>query len=242
MKENKGQIISIANLKGGVGKTTTAQNLGAGLKRSGKNVLFVDMDIRQNLTFALNGSDEYGSIYDLLQGADIKTAIQKTPSGDLIRGDFRLSNYDVPEEQYKEILKPLRSIYDYILIDTPPNNNTAVSAALAASDSVIIPVQANVFSVQGLFNEAETIKAYECEIAGVLVTNYEKRGTFKRDYLEAIREECAAENIKMFNTVIRKNVAIEKAQSESKNIFDYDSRSNGAKDYAEFVKEVLKNE
>lgn len=242
MKENKGRIISIANLKGGVGKTTTAQNLGAGLTRSGKKVLFIDMDIRQNLTFALNGSNDYRSIYDLLQGVEISTAIQKTSSGDLIRGDFGLSNDDVSEDDFKAILKPLRSIYDYILIDTPPNNNTAVSAALAASDSVIIPAQANVFSVQGLFNESETLKAFDCEIAGVLVTSYEKRGIFKRDFLQAIKEVCRAENIKIFDTVIRKNVAIEKAQSEGKNIFEYDSKSNGAKDYTEFVKEVLKNE
>lgn len=242
MRKNKGRIIAIANLKGGVGKTTTAQNLGAGLTRSGKKVLFVDMDIRQNLTFALNGSNECRSIYDLLQGAEISAAIQKTASGDLIRGDFELSNYDVSEDRFKAILEPLRSIYDYILIDTPPNNNTAVSAALAASDAVIIPAQTNIFSVQGLFNEIETIKAYECEIAGVLVTAYEKRGTFKKDFLEAIREECKAAGIKLYDTVIRKNVAIEKAQSENKSIFDYDSRSNGAKDYAEFVKEVLKNE
>ena len=124
MKENKGRIISIANLKGGVGKTTTAQNLGAGLTRSGKKVLFIDMDIRQNLTFALNGSNDYRSIYDLLQGVEISTAIQKTSSGDLIRGDFGLSNDDVSEDDFKAILKPLRSIYDYILIDTPPNTNT----------------------------------------------------------------------------------------------------------------------
>lgn len=249
MKGNKAKVISLVNLKGGVGKTTTAQNLGAELFREGKKVLFIDLDVQMNLSFVLKASGEYLSIYEVLRGADISKAIQKTEQGDLIRGDVRLSTLqEIPTDSLKNALKNVLNKYDYIIIDTPPRIDNLIINSLVCSEEVIIPCNTEVFSLQGILTEKELIENVKnkynqnLKINGILITNYEQRGSLNRQFKENIEKQAARIGTKVFRTPIRKNIAIKKAQALRTSVFEYDSRSNGAEDYRKFVEEFKENE
>ncbi len=249
MKGNKAKVISIVNLKGGVGKTTTAQNLGAELFREGERVLFIDFDTQQNLSFVLKASGEYLSIYDVLKGADIKEAIQKTEQGDLIRGDVRLSMLqDISTDSLKIALSKVLSNYEYIIIDTPPRIDNSVINALVCSNEVVIPCNTEIFSFQGILTEYELIERVKKEynkglkINGILLTNYEQRGALNKQFKESIENQAQRIGVKVYKTQIRKNIAIKKAQALRTNVFEYDSKSNGSEDYKKFVEEFKENE
>ena len=248
MKGNKAEIISLVNLKGGVGKTTTAQNLGAGLLKEGEKVLFIDLDTQQNLSYVLKASGKYLSIYDVLQGEDINKAIQKTEQGDLIRGDVRLSTLqNIPVDSLKVALDPVRSKYDYIVIDTSPRIDNLIMNALVSSEGVVLPCNTEIFSLQGILTENELIESIrnkfnpDLKIKGILITNYEQRGSLNKQLKEGIENQAERIGTKVFKTPIRKNIAIKKAQALKMNIFEYDPKSNGAEDYRNFVKEFKEN-
>lgn len=248
MKGNKAKVISSINLKGGVGKTTTIQNLGIGLRQEGKEVLFIDLDTQMNLSFVLRASGNVLSIYDVLNGADINKAIQKTEQGDLIRGDFKLSTLQgIPGDTLKKALGKLSKEYDYILIDTPPRTDNLTTNALIGSNEVIIPCNTDVFSLQGLLTEAEIIESMkrfnkDLSINGIVITQYEQRARINEQLRKSIEEQAEKIGTKVYKTPIRKNIAIKKAQALRSNIFEYDSRSNGAEDFRNLVKEFLENE
>lgn len=246
---NKAKIISSVNLKGGVGKTTTIQNLGAGLFWEGKKVLFIDLDVQQNLSFVLKASGEFQSIYEVLTGGPASEAIQSTLEGDLIRGDLRLAELQgIGRNALKEALKPVRAEYDYILIDTPPRIDNLIINALIASDEVIIPCNADIFSLQGILTEGELIADIKSKynpdlsINGVLITSYENRGNLNKQLKENIERQAARIGAPVYKTPIRKNIAIRKAQALRTSVFLYDSKSTGAEDYREFIKEFKENE
>lgn len=249
MKGNKAKVISLVNLKGGVGKTTTAQNLGAELFREGKKVLFIDLDVQMNLSFVLRASGEYLSIYEVLKGEDINKAIQRTKQGDLIRGDVRLSTLqEIPTTSLKLAISKVLNEYEYIIIDTPPRIDNIILNSLVASNEVIIPCNTEVFSLQGIFTEKELIENvrgkdnHDLKINGILITNYEQRGALNKQFKESIESQAQRIGVKVYRTPIRKNIAIKKAQALRTNIFEYDSKSNGAEDYREFVEEFKENE
>jgi len=248
MKGNEAKIISSINLKGGVGKTTTIQNLGIGLQQEGKKVLFIDLDVQRNLSFVLGASGNTLSVYDVLSGADINEAIQTTEQGDLIRGDFKLSTLQgIPGDSLKKALSKLKKEYDYILIDTPPRTDNLTNNALIASNEVIIPCNTDVFSLQGLLTEIEVIegmKKYNQDLSvnGIVITHYEQRARINEQLRKSIESQAEKLGVKVYKTPIRKNIAIKKAQALRTNIFEYDSRSNGAEDYRNLVKEFLENE
>lgn len=248
MKGNKAQVISLVNLKGGVGKTTTAQNLGSELFKQGERVLFIDLDIQTNLSYVLKASGEYVSIYDVLKGEDINKAIQKTEQGDLIRGDFNLSQILVLEEgALKKAIDPVLNQYDYIIIDTPPRLDNFVINALVASNEVIMPCNTEVFTIQGLFSEIAIIDSIKnkynqnLKINGILITNYEQRGLLNKQLKEGIEQQAQRLGIRVYKTPIRKNIAIKKAQAMRKSVLEYDPKSNGSEDYKNFVKEFKEN-
>ncbi len=245
------QIISIANQKGGVGKSTTAHALGAGLHLKGYKVLLVDLDPQGNITYTAGADNKQNTAYELLTGrATIKEVIQETQQGDIIPAGRGLTRLDLElnttgkEYKLKEILEPLRMNYDYIIIDTPPALGLLTINALTASDSIIITAQADIYSLQGIGQLHETIEAVKkycnpaLHLQGILLTRYSPRAVLSRDMGEMI--EATASQIKTFvyKTVIRECISLKEAQASKQDIFTYAPKSNASKDYLSFIGEL----
>lgn len=245
-------IITVATKKGGAGKTTTAHTLAHGLYHRGYKTLLIDLDQQANAT--LNSGidkDAEGIITSLefMQGK--ANAIKHTNSVDVIPANNMLSLantifVDVGKEyKLKEALEPLQSVYNYIVIDTPPTMEILTINALAASNDVIIPVQANMFNVQGiaeLKQVIEMVKKYcnpQLNIAGLLLTRYNARATLHKDVKSILEDIAKGLNTKLFTSAISQCVAIEEAQAEQQSILDYAPKSNGALQYNEFITEYL---
>lgn len=242
------EIVAIVNRKGGVGKTATAQALGAGLIRKGCSVLYIDLDSQTNLTYGL-GADAAGlSSMDVLTGeATAQDAIQHTPQGDVIAGAEALAGADAAidgtgkEYRLKEALEGLQ--YDYCIIDTPAALGTLTVNALTAADSVIIPVQAEVYSLQGIGQLSKTIEAvkkycnHDLYIRGILITRYNGRAIISRDMQSNLEEAAQQLKTRLYSTPIRECVSIKEAQAQQQDIYSYAPRSNAAKDYAAFIEE-----
>lgn len=249
-------VIAITNQKGGVGKSTTTHALGAGLAYKNFKVLFVDLDPQGNLSYAMKANSEKNlSSYNLLtEQATITEVIQHTPIGDIITAAPVLSRADIEldkvgkEYKLKEALFSVHDKYDFIIIDTPPALGILTVNALTAADGVIIPAQADVFSLQGigqLYNTIETVKKY-CNplltIKGVLLTRHNSRSILSRDLSDTISATAAKLNSKLFKTVIRENVAIKEAQASQQDIFTYAPKSNAVLDYSDFINEFIECE
>ena len=247
------EVVAIVNRKGGVGKTATAQALGAGLIKKKKKVLYIDLDSQTNLSYGL-GADINGlTSMEVLTGeAKAKDAIQKTEQGDVIPGTEALAGADAiidgtgKEYRLKEAIDGLQ--YDYIIIDTPAQLGTlAVNALTAATGGgVIIPVQADIYSLQGIGQLNKTIEAVKkyCNkdlyIRGILITRYNARAVISKDMQTNLQEAAEQLNTKLYSVPIRECVAIKEAQASQQDIFSYAPRSNAAKDYTAFIKEFMK--
>lgn len=246
------EIVAIINRKGGVGKTATAQALGAGLKAKGKKVLFIDLDSQANLTYGVGATSKQIDIMEVLTGEEeISDAVQHTKQGDIIAGSEALAAADKTivdtgkEYRLKEALNEISKDYDYIIIDTPAQLGTLTINALTAAHSVIIPVQAEVFSLQGIGQLNKTIEAVKkyCNkdlfIKGILTTRYNGRAVISKDMqanLKAIAEQL---NTKVYKTPIRECTAIKEAQASQMDIFSYAPKCNASLDYLSFVEEFL---
>ena len=242
------EVVAIVNRKGGVGKTATAQALGAGLIRKGCSVLYVDLDSQTNLTYGLGAAAGRLNSMDVLTGsAKAQDAIQRTPQGDVIAGSEALAGADTAidgtgkEYRLKEALEGLQ--YDYIIIDTPAQLGTLTVNALTAADSVVIPVQAEVYSLQGIGQLSKAIEAvkkycnHNLHIRGILITRYNGRAIISRDMLSNLEDAAAQLHTRLYSTPIRECVSIKEAQAQQQDIFSYAPRSNAAKDYAAFLDE-----
>lgn len=245
------EVIAIVNRKGGVAKTATAQALGAGLIKKKKNVLYIDLDSQGNLTSGLGASKEGLDSMDLLTGnAKAPEAIQKTPQGDVIAGTEALAGADTiidgtgKEYRLKEAISGLK--YDYIILDTPAQLGTLTINALTAANSAIIPVQADIDSLQGigqLNKTINTVKKYcnkDLYIRGILITRYLGRAVISRDMQSNLEEVAKQLNTKLYSTPIRECVAIREAKALQQDIYSYAPRSNAAKDYSAFIDEFMK--
>lgn len=242
------EVIAIVNRKGGVGKTATAQALGAGLLRKGCSVLYIDLDSQTNLTYGL-GADAAGlSSMDVLTGeATAQEAIQHTPQGDVIAGAEALAGADAAidgtgkEYRLKEALDGLQ--YDYCIVDTPAQLGTLTVNALTAADSVVIPVQAEVYSLQGIGQLSKAIEAvkkycnHDLYIRGILITRYNGRAIISRDMQSNLEKAAQQLKTRLYSTPIRECVSIKEAQAQQQDIYSYAPRSNAAKDYAAFIEE-----
>lgn len=245
-------IITVATKKGGAGKTTTAHTIAHGLYKRGNKVLLIDLDGQGNAT--LNSGidkDAEGLItsLDFMQGNT--NAIKHTNTIDIIPANNKLSLantvfVDVGKEfKLKEALEPLQSVYNYIVIDTPPTMEVLTINALTTSNDVIIPVQANVFNLQGIAELKQVIEMVQryCNpqltIAGLLLTRYNARATLHKDIKALLEDIAKTLNTKLFTTTISQCVAIEEAQAEQQSILDYAPKSKGALQYNEFIDEYL---
>lgn len=252
-----GKVIAISNQKGGVGKTTTAINLGASLAYLGHKVLLIDSDAQGNATSGLgiNKADvENRDIYSMLvDNVPITETICKTSRENLfvVPATINLAGaemelYTVPnrERLLKQAIAPIVEDYDYILIDCPPALGALTLNAFTASDSVLIPVQCEYYALEGLGQLWNTIRLVhqhfnkDLQIEGVLLTMLDARTNLGAEVVEEVRKYFKE---KVYDTIIVRNVRLSEAPSYGQAIIDYDSKSRGAELYLQLAKEVLAN-
>ena len=246
------KVITVLNQKGGVGKTTTAAALISGLASKGFKTVGIDLDAQRNLSMTMQADTKHKTALGVLTNqCTAEEAIQHTPQGDIIAAGKELASIDAiltgkgRENRLKEAIEPLGKKYKYVVIDTPPNIGTLVLAALIASDSIIITAEADIYSrtaLEDLTDNIQTVQASinpKLKVEGILLTRYNGRTNLAKYLREAFLEPAAELNTKVFNTVIRECNAVKEAHLMCKSIFDYDSKSNVAVDYAAFIKELL---
>ncbi len=249
------EIITIINQKGGVGKSTTANALGAGLHKRGYKVLYIDLDAQGNLSYSLKATGKDFTSLEVLTGKiTVSKVIINTNQGDIIPASPLLANADTlitetgKEYKLNEAIEPIKNNYDYIIIDTPPSLGILTINALATSNSVIIPVQADIYSLQGIGQFIQTMNAVkkycnkDLSIKGILATRYNKRANLTKDMTELLEDTAKSLNTKVFNTKIRECISIKEAQTVREDIYSYNPKSNASKDYSSFIDELLEME
>ncbi len=252
-----GRVIAIANQKGGVGKTTTAINLGASLAANDLHILVIDSDPQGNCSTGLGiekGSDRL-TIYDaLLLGRELAEIVVPTcveglnivpADKNLVGANIELVDADDRELRLRSRLAPVRGPYDFILIDCPPALDLLTLNAMVAADSVLIPIQCEFFALEGVSELMDTIERiresfhHPLKIEGVLLTMYDDRTNLTRSVAADLREFFKD---LVFRTVIPRSIRLAEAPSYGKPILLYDVRSRGAEAYIQLAKEILAND
>lgn len=247
-----GKIITIANQKGGVGKSTLTHLLANGLKHKGYSVLAVDLDPQGNLTYALNTDEPDISTYDLLTKKATAEQIRiQSEQADLLPANSNLSGLDLEiknvgkEYRLKNALKGMQTHYDYIIIDTPPTLSLLTVNALTASDYVLIPAQADIFSLQGLGQLYRTIQAVQeytnpdLHIGGIILTRHNPRTILGAEITQYLESTAKQLDTVVFNSRIREAVAIKEAQAQRTDFLSYASNSKAKQDVQHLISEIL---
>ncbi len=251
------KTITLSNQKGGVAKTTTSGALASGLSLRGFKVLAVDLDPQCNLSIA-SGADilRRKTLYDVFKGAaSVEEVIQKTELGyDLITGGLTLAGADMDftqtgrEYMLREALEAVSKRYDCCVIDTPPTLGILTVNALTACDSVVIPMTADLFAIQGLaqLNQLiERTKKYtnkDMRISGLLITKHDDRTNVSKSLREQIEQTAEKLGTKVFRTPIRNSVAVRESQVLQSDLFTEAPKANATQDYTAFIDELLEGE
>lgn len=246
------KIITFANHKGGVGKTTTAACVGSVLASKGKKTLLIDLDAQANLTISLYPGDTETlsqTVYDSLSKGVSLPIVPIAENLSLVPASLNLAMADIElcqrmcrETILKSLIDPIKGNYDFILIDCPPSLGLLTLNAFVTSNEIIIPLKAEVLPYKGLetvFNFLKPVQQQlnsQAHITGILITQKEGRAKLPSMLESGLREQQA---IHVFDTVIRKNIRLAEAPAEKKSIIEYDPECNGAKDYATFTDELL---
>ena len=247
-------IFAIANQKGGTGKSTTAATTAAGLTKRGYKALLIDLDPQGNTSFSFGA--ETGSrknIFSILSGSvKAAEAVQTTAQGNIIVSAPELATADLSfngkggEYLLQTALKPLKRLFDYIIIDCPPSLGILTINALTAADRIILTATADVYSLQGLTQIYKTIAAVQAysnkalKVEGLLLTQYNGRTTVSREIREALQITAAKQlNSKVFNATIRNSTKVKEAQIKRMSLFDYAPKATVTADYNLFIDELL---
>jgi chromosome partitioning protein len=248
-----GQVIALANQKGGVAKTTTTLNLGVALVERGKRVLCVDLDPQSNLTMSqgIDPDDLDRTMFDVLvHKTPIEEVIQHrevdlaASSIDLAGAELALSSMIGRERALQKALLPVRGLYDYVLIDTPPSLGLLTINALTSADGVIVPVQCEYLSLRGLIQLENTLTMIrenlnpDVRIRGILPTMFDGRTLHSREAVEILQENFGD---LVFETKIRKTIRYAEAPVKGTSVLKYDSKGKAARAYRELAGEVLRD-
>lgn len=252
-----GKVICVANQKGGVGKTTTAINLGTSLALKGKNILLLDIDPQGNAGSGIGCGREQvkENIYHVLVlERDMASIVQKTAVSnldfiganiDLIGAEIELVNMPLRESRLRRALEQIRDRYDFIIIDCPPSLGLLTVNSLTAADSVLIPLQCEYYALEGLSQLLTTIRLIKSSlnpqlaIEGILLTMFDKRNSLSHQVAHEINEHFYS---KVFSVIIPRNVRLAEAPSHGKPVYFYDKNSPGAQTYLELANCIIHNE
>lgn len=242
------QVITISNHKGGVGKTTSAVNIGAGLCKLGYKVLLIDLDPQANLSQSLGQLEPEQTVYGAMRGQYHLQPIPILKGLDLVASTLDLSGAEVElsgeagrEYILSELIDPIREQYDYIIVDSPPSLGLLTINAFTASTGLLIPLQPHYLAFQGLTKLMEVVEKIqrrlnkELEVTGVFITQYDSRKVLIRDVVDTISAHFGD---KLLQTRIRENIALAEAPAMGLDIFRYNPKSNGAEDYLSLCKEL----
>jgi chromosome partitioning protein len=247
------RVVALANQKGGVGKTTTAINLGASLAACERRVLLIDLDPQANATSGVGiGKNEDRSMYAVLAGdlslaeivrtTDLSTLFIAPSSVDLVGAEVELQGTPEREFRLKSAIAPVKGQFDYILVDSPPSLGLLTVNGLAAADSLLVPMQCEYFAMEGVSQLLTTVERVresinpDLEIEGIALTMYDDRMNLSRQVAEEVRNHFGD---KVYKTVIPRNVRLGEAPSFGKPIILYDIRSRGSEAYVSLAREFI---
>lgn len=243
--------IAFVNHKGGVGKTTSAANVAAAMALNGKRVLVIDTDPQGNLTDALGGIEEgTKTIYNAFKGAKLRSVIKQVKNNldlvpcnlDFAGIEVEISNRLAREKFLEELIKPMEKDYDICIIDCPPSLGIITVNVLVATNEVYVPMQAEAFSFRGLdsiisiINEVKKHYNDTLKVSGVFIANFKAQRVITKEIGRQLEKSIGSV---LMQSRIRTNVTIAEAQTFGKDVFEYDSKSNGAFDYMKLTKEIL---
>jgi len=245
------EVIAVVNQKGGVGKSSTALALVGGLVLRKKHVLAIDLDAQGNLSYTMGAQPGHTILEVLTKTCLAADAIQHTRMGDVIPANKTLSRANAWKEEsgkeywLKESLAAIGDAYDFVIVDSPPALGILTINALTAAQRVIIPAQADIYSVQGIQQLAETIQVvrHYCNpdlvIDGILLTRYNARSVLSREIAELLEKLAAQLETRLYRSTIREGIAVKEAQISRKNLFTYAPKANVTEDYHDFLLEVF---